>query len=301
MLTSEKIKKYALDFGASVCGIANIDRFKDEPLQQNPKSILPSAKSVIGIGFSVPKGLYKAMEENRQRYLYTSIGVKYIDEEFSIITLYRLAQIIENEGYDACVQRTVPNLKIKGDKTANPEIPDVFEMIYSIPVEEGKPAPDVILDYKKAAVFCGLGTMGLNGKVLSPKYGPYIRFIYIVTNLPLTPDPMLDYELCDKCGECIKSCPGNAISNEGVDSWQCSVYYRGAHKSNPYITNDFLINHKDRDDILNGKKHFNCDEARAIYNELDFLPRTQTGYVPCLCGKKCETECYKHLKGKGII
>ena len=35
--------------------------------------------------------------------------------------------------------------------------------------------------------------------------------------------------------------------------------------------------------------------ARSIYPKLDFLP-SQTGYAPCLCGKKCDFACYKHLK-----
>ena len=46
--------------------------------------ILPNAKSIIGFGFIVPKAMYNAMENNSQYYTYTSMGVKYIDEEISI-------------------------------------------------------------------------------------------------------------------------------------------------------------------------------------------------------------------------
>ena len=31
---------------------------------------------------------------------------------------------------------------------------------------------------------------------------------------------------------------------------------------------------------------------------LKFLPNTQWGYAPCLCGKKCDIACYRHLKGE---
>ena len=290
----------AIKYGAAVCGIAGIDRFSDEIPERNPKSVCPKAKSVIGFGFYVPSGLYRAMENGNQNYLYTSVGVKYIDEEFSTIFLFRMASIIEDAGYDACLQRTVPNMKISGDKSANPEIVDVHEVKDAVPVAEGRPAPEVIFDYNKAAVLCGLGTLGLNGRVINPKYGPCMRYIFIITDMELEEDELIKDELCDNCGECIKACPGHAISQDGVDSWQCAVYYKGAHKSNPFMTDDFLKGHPEREAILNGDKHFNADEAREIIKQIDFLPMS-TGYSPCLCGKKCDYVCFKHLKEAGII
>ena len=294
-LNSKIIKEKALEYGAAVCGIAGIDRFNDQPLAKSPKAICPAAKSVIGFGFYVPSGFYRAMENGNQRYQYTTVGVKYIDEEFSTIFLSRMAALIENEGYDACVQRSVPNMRVKGDKSANPEIEDVFEVTEAIPVAEGRPAPDVILDYNNAAVMCGLGTLGLNNKVLNPKYGPLMRYIFIVTDLELEEDEILSEEMCDKCGECIKACPGHAISEDGLDSWQCAVYYKGVHKSNPFMTDDFLKGDPERDAILNGDKHFTREEAKEIIKKIDFLPQ-YSGYSPCLCGKKCDYVCFKHLK-----
>lgn len=300
MIKSEFIKQKAYEYGAAVCGIAGIDRFKDEAAERNPKSVCPKAKSVIGFGFYVPSGFYRAMENGNQSYLYTSVGVKYIDEEFSTIFLCKMLRIIENEGYDACVQRSVPNMRVKGDKSANPEITDVYEVVHSIPVAEGRPAPEVIIDYNKAAVLCGLGTQGLNGRVINPKYGPCMRYVFIVTDMELEEDALLTEEMCDGCGECINSCPGHAISESGVDTWQCAVYYKGAHKSNPFMTDDFLKGDPEREAILNGDKHFTVEEAREIINKMDFLPM-YNGYFPCLCGKKCDYVCFKHLKEVGRI
>jgi len=300
LINSEFIKEKALEYGAAVCGISGIDRFENEPPIRNPKSVCPKAKSVIGFGFYVPIGFYRAMENQNQSYLYTSIGVKYIDEEFSTIFLSKMSRIIEDAGYDSCVQRTVPNMKVKGDKSANPEITDVREIVHAEPVAEGRTAPEVIIDYNKAAVWCGLGTEGLNGRIINPKYGPCMRYIFIVTDMELEADEMLKEEMCDKCGECIKACPGNAISENGVDSWQCAVYYKGAHKSNPFMTEEFLKGHPEREAILNGEKRFDAEEARKIIKQIDFLPQ-YSGYVPCLCGKKCDYVCFKHLKEVGRI
>ena len=300
-MNAEYIKKKAKELGASVCGIGDVSLFKGDNPQHNPYSILPNAKCIIGFGLKIPRGLYDTMERKTQYYNYTNLGVKYTDEIFADIFLFKMGIIIENEGYDACLQRSVPGFKVKGDKTTNPEVNRVFELKFASPVEEGKATPEVIIDYNKAAVVCGLGSIGLHNKVISPKYGTFMRYVFIVTDMPLETDKPFEENLCNKCGECIKACPGKAIDKSGVDSWQCSVYYRGAHKSNPFMTADFLKDNPEKDAIINGEKRFDSESAQKIYGDLKFLPNTHFGYVPCLCGKKCETACYKHLKEVGVL
>ena len=296
MLTAQMIKDMARELGATVCGIG---RVYDEPnIQRDPKMILPNAKCIIGLGFAIPRGIYKAMERGAQYYTYTSLGVKYFDEEMAEIVLLKLGHLIEDNGYDACLQKSVPNLRIKGDKTTNPEVMDTYELIHADAVAEGKPAPDVIIDFGKAARSCGLGETGLNGKVINRKYGPLMRYCFIITDAPLECDEELSETVCDKCGECMRACPGKAIDENGLDTWQCAVYYKGAHKSNPFITDDFLRDDPEREAILNGEKRFDSVSAREIFKEMNFLPNTQWGYAPCLCTRACDIACYKHLKGE---
>ena len=301
MLTSEYIKKIAKEYGASMCGIGGLDLFEGEDLSRDPKMILPKAKCIIGFAFAVPKGLYQAMENKAQYYTYATLGKSCIDLELGEVFLLKMGRIIENEGYDACLQRTVTHLKAKGDKTTNPEVVDTYELQFATPVAEGKPAPEVLIDYNKAAMACGLGKAGLSGKILSPKYGPYVRYCFIITDAPLETDkPLLD-DICDKCGACKAACVGNAISDEGLNTWQCAVYYKGAHKSNPFMTDDFLKDHPEREQIINGEKKFDAESARELYPKLRFLPLTASRYEACLCGKRCDVACYKHLKEKNLI
>lgn len=294
MLTTEMIKKRAYELGASLCGVGRV--YKEEDPGRDPYMILPQAKSIIGFGFAVPKGLYKAMARGVQHYTYTTLGVKYIDEEMAEIFLLKMGAMIEDEGYDACLQKVMPNLRIKGDKETNPEVVDTYELI-SDPVEEGKPAPDVIINFGKAAKACGIGDMGLSGKILNRKYGPFIRYCFIITDAPLEFDEPYE-DVCDGCGKCISACPGHAISEYGLDTWQCSVYYKGAHKSNPFMTEEFLRGDPEREAIINGEKRFDSESARNLYKKMNFLPNTQWGYSPCLCMKKCDIACYEHIVGE---
>ena len=174
MLTSEMIKEKARELGATICGIGSL--YEEPNPQRDPRMILPNAKCIIGFGFAVPKGFYNAMEQGNQYYTYTTMGVKYIDEEMAEIFLLKMGGLIEDCGYDACLQKTVPNLRIQGDKTTNPEVADTYELIHAVAVEEGKPVPDVIIDFGKAARACGLGETGLSGKIVNKKYGPFMRY-----------------------------------------------------------------------------------------------------------------------------
>ena len=297
MLTSEQIKARAKELGASCCGIGDIREYHAESDQRDPLKILPNAKTVIGFGFTVPRALYYAMRDQKQYYTYTTMGVKMIDEELAEIFLLKMGGMIEDAGYDACLQKAIPNLRIQGDKTTNPEVKDTYELAFASAVEPGKPVPDVMIDFGEAARVCGIGERGLSGKILHPDYGPFIRYCFIITDAPLACDEPLKKPVCDHCGACAAACPGHAIADQGLDSWQCAVYYKGAHRSNPFMKEDFLKGDPEREAILSGKKRFDAVSARKLFPKLDFLPKTQWGYAPCLCGRPCDLACYEHLKG----
>ena len=301
MIDAEIIKRKALEYGAAAVGIGDIRLFEGVEIQRDPLKILPDAKCIIGFLFRVPRALYRTMNEHTQYMQYTQIGVKYIDEDLSEIFLLKMGALIENEGYDACLQRNVSNLRIRGDHTTNPELVDTYELVNAEPVAPGKPVPDVIIDFNKAAEICGLGRVGDSGHLIAPKLGPFLRMVFIVTDAPLECDPPFGASLCDHCGKCRAACPGKAIGENAVNTWQCAVYYRGAHKSNPFVTKEFLADDPDREKILSGDKEFDRESAREIYKKIDFLPSRSTGYIPCICGRACDTACYRHLKEKGVL
>ena len=303
MLTREIILQKALEYGADLAGIGDAALLRDEPPERSPFSFLPHARSILGFAFRVPRALYEVAERGYQFVNLTSLGVKVIDEELSEIFLLKMARLIENEGYDACVQRRVSNLKAKGDKTQNPEVTDTYELSLAEPVAPSRPAPEVILDFTKAAKICGLGCEGKSGSILTPRFGPFQRFVFLVTSMPFEQyDPPFEGDLCDGCMACARACPGHAIDEGGRDSWQCSVYYRGAHRSNPYMNDTVLAAHPEREAILSGEKRFDAISARAVYPELaGFLPSHLTGYAPALCGRACDLACWRHLKEAGKL
>jgi epoxyqueuosine reductase len=315
VVTSETIKKNAREYGADLVGIGDIRHYEGIAPQHDPKMICPTAKSLIGLAIRIPRGTMKVVEHGRQQYALTALGAKNVSEELFVRLLMRVARLIENEGYEACIQRNYPNIRAQDDYGTNPEVESCVRLGETIAVGPGKPAPEVIIDFTQAAVICGMGSPGYRGNLLTPEFGPFQRLGFIITNAPLEPDPVLAENLCDGCGECAKACPGKAILDTTkrlkiagrdyqcgtYDEWQCSVYYRGAHRSNPYIKEDFLKDHPEREAILDGTKRFTAESAKEIYPYLDFLPVTHYGYVPCLCKRSCDLACYAHLKAKGLL
>ena len=195
MLTAELIKRKALEFGADLVGIGDIAHYEGTIPQRDPRKILPAATCVIGFGFRVPRALYKSMEQGSQFFNYTQLGVKYIDEDLAEIFLLKMGGLIENEGYDACLQRNVSNLRIKGDHTTNAELIDTYELVHAEAIAPDKPVPDVIMDFARSAEICGLGSVSMPGNVITPQFGPFVRFAFIVTDAPLECDAPFQEQL----------------------------------------------------------------------------------------------------------
>ena len=123
MLTSEMIKKVALEAGADACGIAPISRLAGAPDDMNPKFLFPEAKSVIGFVFRIPRGVQRGIEEGTQFYQYPSMAYGGINEIFAPAVLYHVGKLIEDEGYEAFVYRNTGARGSVSDMDEAPEIP----------------------------------------------------------------------------------------------------------------------------------------------------------------------------------
>ncbi|MBW1799129.1 MAG: reductive dehalogenase [Deltaproteobacteria bacterium] len=64
------------------------------------------------------------------------------------------------------------------------------------------------------AIQAGLGDLGRNGLLITPKYGPRVRISKVITDLPLVPDSPIDFgvtEFCKVCEICAEKCPSQSI------------------------------------------------------------------------------------------
>ncbi|MCL2550205.1 MAG: 4Fe-4S dicluster domain-containing protein [Methanimicrococcus sp.] len=106
-----------------------------------------------------------------------------------------------------------------------------------------KKDPTGAFSHKHAAYHAGLGTFGRNNTLLTPKYGPRIRFTTVLTSATFEElgvpgetaeqiEEMKKKRLCTECMACARFCPTGAVSNDKekpypvsrIDKVKCTDY-----------------------------------------------------------------------------
>ena len=173
-------------------GIASVSRWEDPSLNPDmpeaffPHHIWPDAVSVVVIGLPVH---LPALE--------TSPSIWYREEYRTINTLldqytYRLAEYLNQQGY--------PSVSVPRDGYGH----------VSVLVD----TPVAFFSHRHAAYLVGLGTFGVNNMLLTPEYGPRVRFGSVLTSATLASDPVMEGMLCTRCMQCVDQCPVQAINGE---------------------------------------------------------------------------------------
>ncbi|MBN2465988.1 epoxyqueuosine reductase [candidate division WOR-3 bacterium] len=68
------------------------------------------------------------------------------------------------------------------------------------------------LSHKRVAVGAGLGWLGRNNLLVTPRHGAQVRLVTVLTDLGLAPDHAMENG-CGSCRACVAACPAKAISD----------------------------------------------------------------------------------------
>lgn len=202
---------------------------------------------------------------------------------------------LEENGFGALPQRLHQRIMSEDDNTTNPEV--AFENIYH------NIDGELTLDFPKTAYLCGLGELSFKGTLLTPEFGPFQRYCFVITDAEIEPDELKQYNLCDRCGKCAAACTGKAIDSSGrIDSWQCTLYYNGANGTkNPFMPLDAYADFENRIDIISGECMVTPETARSILKKTHFYPPVKHMYRSSICGRACDAACYSHLEETGRL
>jgi len=279
MINSEMVKKAAKEFGADLVGITSMDRFEGSPKQNDPRYIFPQAKAMVVLGYRMPRGAFRGIEEGTFFASYPSMAYAGINWVYGPMVLWNLTRFIEDEGYD-----TVPIANINGGEAVNVFTGD-FKMNWSVPVSPDKPYPDVLVNFRISAFCAGLGEIGYSRIFLTPQFGPMQRFNILLTDAPLEPDPIYDGPaICDRCKLCVKNCPG-ALSGEKTVKLNVAGRTLEFADMNPSKCLEGI-----RGNVENGGSPF-IQDYPSYY-----------GYGNAVEGAKgCIRACYAHLESKGVL
>ena len=204
--------KKCKELGISLVGFAPVERWQTPPEELPnrlspwipeefwPQSIYPETKTVIVIGLPVSLPIVETAPSIYYYELYKTVNAMLDSKACDI------ANFLTGKG---CGSVYLPR--------------DAYGDI-QILIEK----PFAFFSHKHAAYLAGLGSIGHNNVLLTPQYGPRVRFTSIFTTAEITPDPIRIKDLCIKCLSCVKNCPAGAIPLKGefpppVDKKLCAV------------------------------------------------------------------------------
>jgi len=192
MPDSAGVKALARECGADLAGIASIDRFSRLAPEADPKFVKPDARSVIVLGFRIPRGALRGVEEGTA---WQTFGSANPAGAVCVEATYQLCRALESDGWEA-----VPLLSHSRDLRNQ-----------GVRAHPDRPEPNVILEMEFAAHAAGLGEIGRGKLFLTPEFGPRQIFTAAVTDLELEPDAPFAGKVCDDCGACAAACPARAL------------------------------------------------------------------------------------------
>lgn len=205
---TEEIKELALREGAALIGIAPVDRFQGAPRGHHPAEIVKGARTVISFAIPLVEQVADWGEMFRdseilepdlrktmlQDYLYSEVNYNFINDRLNQVAL-RLTLFLQAEGFRSTT------------------FPATFGPAYKH-FHDKMPGWMGLFSQRHAAVRAGLGEFGLNNVVVTPEYGPRVRFNSVITQAPLAVSPLLQEKAClgSGCSLCVERCGGQALS-----------------------------------------------------------------------------------------
>jgi epoxyqueuosine reductase QueG len=186
----DEIRRTLLDWGADLVGFAAVETWAEQgrvPEAYRPDALWPQARTVVVIGLQMPLPVVETTPSVQHTELYRACNRRLDDMAFDLTRWLNrrgaAAFFLSRDGY-ASLDVLLEN-------------------------------PAAAFAHNFAAEYAGLGTVGVNHTILTPAFGPRVRFVSVFTEARLPPDPPLPQNLCIRCGACVECCPVQAFTISG--------------------------------------------------------------------------------------
>jgi epoxyqueuosine reductase QueG len=187
----EELATYSTSLSVDLFGVADLTPAKDFILIQGGEQI-GAYKKAISVGF---------------RLLDPIVDELYRHEDPSAIFSYRGLYNSVNQNLDRTALLIAKKIQNKGYKA------------YPIPASQtiNERKLEAAISHKLVANLAGLGWIGKSCLLVTPKFGPRVRWATILTDAPLETSVQIPNR-CGECMECVNICPPKAFTGVPFDS-----------------------------------------------------------------------------------
>lgn len=205
------LESLAESWGADIFGVAELSPARDAILEQGGAVVAEYPRS-ISIGIALFDSVVDQLPQRAERAV--AIAYKHhcydvINQRLDLISS-RLSSALQSDGYNA--------LPIPASKTVDDE-----KLVASF-------------SHKMAAHLAGLGWIGKNCLLITPKRGPRVRWATILTDAPLKVTGEAREEECGTCQQCVEICPVNAFTGQPFRENEAREARFDAGKCDRYLT-----------------------------------------------------------------
>jgi len=212
---NSQLRSLVLSLGADYFGIADLAPARDAILAQGGERVAKYPRSVV-IGIRLQDSIVDLLPEKDRAgaILYRHTTYDVVNTALDQIAL-RVAGVLQEEGYAAF---PVPASK----RTSDEKIAGPFSQ-------------------KLGAHLAGLGWIGKSCLLVTPDHGPRVRWVNVLTDVPLEPTGSPLKPRCGECTECVDICPVHAFTGRmflpdepreaRFDAAACGRHYKKLEKS----------------------------------------------------------------------
>lgn len=188
MQSAHEIKAQIQALGADLVGVVRADSPPLAEHGEDPVRLLPEARSLISFGVAL----------NRAAVCSGNLRLNRYDSQ--------------------CVYERLNHIALETVRMLTREGARAVSVPAYLPVDMTGEAKGMRgdLNHKTVAAIAGLGGIGLNRLLVTPRWGPFVRLSTVITDAPLDPDHPVEENPCDACGACVDACPVEAIKTDGT-------------------------------------------------------------------------------------
>lgn len=204
---------HAIDF----LGVAGITSYHPE-LEEVGGTLIHCYPRALSIGIALQNTIVNLLEDRdsyEHRFQYKTHGYDIINDRLDLFSSIA-ASIIQKHGFQAM----------------------------PIPAAERIDSKRVCasISHKAVARLAGFGWIGKSCLLITPQYGPRVRWTSILTDAPFEENSMMMKEQCGACTQCSQVCPAQAIKgrnyldgesrDQRLDVAKCGMYFKSMSESN---------------------------------------------------------------------